>query len=452
MKRLMGMVLIGAMVCSLLGCSGAGTSEDTKVSGTDGAQEKTELSETGEKAAGETSGAGEEQITLNMWHIQTNVNDPTAIALFDAIEQYEKEHPNVKINQDATQGEQYKVKIRTAVAADELPDIFMAWGYTFAEPFVESGKVLNLEPYLGDGTKEKIKPGVLNVLSYDDQVYGLPVDFTGMLMFYNKELFEQNGLEIPETYQELVTVMDAFQSKGIEPMIIGGKAMWPLTALYEAMAIRTAGVDSNRKVVAGEESMNQEGYRKAAEYFQNLTNRGGFTADSMNLIPPDANTKFAAGGIPMTFNGTWSVGVFDKEDSAVKGKLVAAPFPVIEGEMNKEGEYLGASLSGYMVSNNSKHKEVAVDALKFITEQTAKNLYQSGAGFPAWNVSVDESTMSPFLIELNEMYGGLSEGIPNWDTTLAADVVEDYKNTTTMLSLGEITPDQYIEMMEEYLK
>ena len=52
MKRLMGMVLIGAMVCSLLGCSGAGTSEDTKVSGTDGAQEKTELSETGEKAAG----------------------------------------------------------------------------------------------------------------------------------------------------------------------------------------------------------------------------------------------------------------------------------------------------------------------------------------------------------------------------------------------------------------
>lgn len=154
----------------------------------------------------------------------------------------------------------------------------------------------------------------------------------------------------------------------------------------------------------------------------------------------------------MTFNGTWSVGVFDKEDSAVKGKLVAAPFPVIEGEMNKEGEYLGASLSGYMVSNNSKHKEVAVDALKFITEQTAKNLYQSGAGFPAWNVSVDESTMSPFLIELNEMYGGLSEGIPNWDTTLAADVVEDYKNTTTMLSLGEITPEQYIEMMEEYLK
>lgn len=272
------------------------------------------------------------------------------------------------------------------------------------------------------------------------------------MTFYSKELFEQNGLKIPETYQELVTVIDAFQSKGIEPMIVGGETMWPLTALYEAMAIRTAGVDSNRKVVAGEESINQEGYREAAEYFRNLTNRGGFTVDSMNLIPSNANTKFVTGGIPMTFDGAWSVGVFDKEGSTVKGKLVTAPFPTIEGEMNKEGKYLGASLSGYMVSNDSEHKGVAADALKFITEQTARNLYQSGAGFLTWNVSVDESTMSPFLIESSGMYGGLSEGIPNWDTTLAAGMVEDYKNTITMLSLGRITPGQYIEMMEEYLK
>lgn len=43
--------------------------------------------------------------------------------------------------------EQYKVKIRTAAARDELPDIFIAWEYSFAEDFVKAGKALKMGPY-----------------------------------------------------------------------------------------------------------------------------------------------------------------------------------------------------------------------------------------------------------------------------------------------------------------
>lgn len=449
-KKWVSMILAMGLAFSVTACAGNGqdaAGQETAESKTESKAESEAAAETGKEEAS----ADDEEITLSMWHIQTNADDLTARALLDAIALYEEQNPNVKIVQDATQGEQYKVKIRTAAASDELPDIFFAWGYSFAEDFVKTGKALQLDSYLEDGAKDKIKPGLLNVLSYQDGVYGLPVDFSGMLMYYNKTVFEENGLEIPDTYEELAEVTKAFKDKGIAPMIIGGKAMWPLTALFEDFSIHTVGAEKCRDIVALKDTMNQEGFTRAAGYMQEFLQDGTMTEDSMTMIPPEANTKFAAGGVPMTYNGTWSIGVFEGENSQVKGQLVAKPFPLIPGELENPEEYVGASLSGYMVSSATKYPDAAAEAVKFITEQAAKNLYQSGAGLPAWDVEVDESRLNPLIISVNELYGGMTNGVANWDTLLAADFVEDYKNTTTMLALGDLTPEEYTEEMSHIL-
>lgn len=449
-KRWLSMVLALSMAASLTACGGKNAVQETKQSSAADTAAKEKEVETQAQEQTEAKGEGEaagDAVTLSMWHIQTNAEDLTAKALLDAIALYEETHPNVKIVQDATQGEQYKVKIRTAAASDELPDIFFAWGYSFAEDFVKAGKALKMDSWLEDGTRDKLKPGLLNVLSYDDAVYGLPVDFSGMLMYYNKTVFEENGLEIPETYEDLVNVANAFKQKGIAPMILGGKAMWPLTAMFEDFSIRTVGADHCLSVVSLQETIDQEGFVKAADYLQKFLADKTLTEDSMTMIPPEANTKFAAGGIPMTYNGTWSIGVFEGDGSQVKDQLVAKPFPLIEGELDNPQEYVGASLSGYMVSSETKYPDVAADAVKFITEQAAKNLYQSGAGLPAWNVEVDESQLNPLIIAVNELYGGMTKGVANWDTLLPADFVEDYKNTTTMLTMGDLSPEEYAKEM-----
>ena len=75
----------------------------------------------------------------------------------------------------------------------------------------------------------------------------------------------------------------------------------------------------------------------------------------------------------------------------------------------------------------------------------------SGAGLPAWNVEVDETRLNSLIISVNELYGGLTKGVANWDTLLAADFVEDYKNMTTMLTMGDITPEEYAQEMSEIL-
>lgn len=147
-KRWLSMALVLSMAASLTACGGKNTVQETKQSSTAETTAEEKKEETQDQEQTEAKGEGEaagEPVTLSMWHIQTNAEDLTAKALLDAIALYEETHPNVKIVQDATQGEQYKVKIRTAAASDELPDIFFAWGYSFAEDFVKAGKALKMD-------------------------------------------------------------------------------------------------------------------------------------------------------------------------------------------------------------------------------------------------------------------------------------------------------------------
>lgn len=94
---------------------------------------------------------------------------------------------NVQIEAEATENEAYKIKIKTAIFANEAPDIFESWGAGFYQTFVDSGKVLALEDYLNDGTKDKlVDDGAFTYLTYNEKIYGISY-ITGIgSLFVNK--------------------------------------------------------------------------------------------------------------------------------------------------------------------------------------------------------------------------------------------------------------------------
>jgi len=74
------------------------------------------------------------------------------------------------------------------VAVNELPDLFYTWGAGFAKPFVESGKVLPIDKYINDGTKDKLLPNTLENFTYNGKIYSLPTFVTAGIFYCNKEL------------------------------------------------------------------------------------------------------------------------------------------------------------------------------------------------------------------------------------------------------------------------
>lgn len=101
---------------------------------------------TGCGSSSEKDSSSGDETTLTMWTIATE-SDSFHKPYLQAIEEFEKNHPGVKINMETFENESYKTKIKAAVAANELPDIFFTWAGGFSESFVSSGKVMCLDDY-----------------------------------------------------------------------------------------------------------------------------------------------------------------------------------------------------------------------------------------------------------------------------------------------------------------
>ncbi|MFU7517936.1 extracellular solute-binding protein, partial [Clostridium sp. HCS.1] len=99
-----------------------------------------------------------EPITLTMRHIWTQKSYNTNGSIGEeVIQEWNENNPNIQIKSEIVENERYKTKIKTAIATNELPDIFFSWGSGFSKPFVESGKVLNLNPYLDNEIRNNVK-------------------------------------------------------------------------------------------------------------------------------------------------------------------------------------------------------------------------------------------------------------------------------------------------------
>ena len=85
-----------------------------------------------------------EKVKLTMWCIATE-SDSNRKSYVKAIEEVTKAHPEIEFTWEAFENQSYKTKIKAAVAADEMPDIFFTWSCAFLGDFVDAGRVYCLD-------------------------------------------------------------------------------------------------------------------------------------------------------------------------------------------------------------------------------------------------------------------------------------------------------------------
>ncbi|GAB2572250.1 ABC transporter substrate-binding protein [Gracilibacillus alcaliphilus] len=145
-----------------------------------------------------TDGGSEDGVVeLSFWRHE---HPEEEAALRNLIESFEEEHPNIKVNMEIQTD--YETAIRTALSGGTAPDIMQIDGPTLAS-YAENGAILPLDEYYErDGGKDDLLDSVVESLTYEDQMYAAPLNDASVAMFYNKKLFEENGVELPPTEAE----------------------------------------------------------------------------------------------------------------------------------------------------------------------------------------------------------------------------------------------------------
>jgi raffinose/stachyose/melibiose transport system substrate-binding protein len=429
LKNVIAGALSASMLVSMAGCSNNG-------SDTSGAQSN----------AAASSQASDQQVTLKLWHIWAADSESSKVPFLKTLDKFQEEHPNIKLEVDATENETFKTKIRTAVAGNEAPDIFTYWAGGYMKNFVTAGKLLALDDYLNDGTKDKLLDGTLDNMTFDGKVYGLPHTMDVGTFFVNQELFDKYNIKVPTTYDELVDACKKFRAAGVKtPMAVGGKEAWCIDMYLDILQVRSAGYDACINALSGKGSYEDAGIIDGAKRLQELVKLGAFGDSPMSISRDESEVPFYNGEVPMYFNGSWTIGNVNK--SKVKDKVKIVPFPKV-GDKSDSTDLTGGVAGTFVVSADTQYKDQAVTCLKYIAEGFAKEAFAAGVSLPAWKVDIDESKVDTLTKQLMDLTNSAKTYTLWWNTYLDGSKSELYMTKSSELFALKITPEQYAKDLQ----
>lgn len=343
-KRMLALVMSVSMLTGMM----AGCGNDTENEGTDST-----------KAEGE---ATEEVVELTMYQFQPGIVDQ----IDQICEEFNKEHPNIKVEADRP-GDDYFNVLKTMFASNQGPDIFSINAWQMVEDYANSGNALDLseEEFVGNVVEESLES-----VSVDGKVYALPMESAAIGVLYNQKIFEENGLEIPETKTELEEVCKTLKDNGVTPFLTPVKETWILRHIWSA--IHTPSVDVTEFVEqmnAGTGSFQNE---KTDDAYEVLDIMAEYSQE--NPFDDDYNTacaKMGQGDAAMMVSGLWALDMIKKMDPDIQIGMFALPISDDPADTKLSVD----NNSVYCINAKSEHVEEAKVFLNWLAEKDTAQLY-----------------------------------------------------------------------------
>ncbi|MCR5736924.1 MAG: extracellular solute-binding protein [Eubacterium sp.] len=358
------------------------------------------------KAGGGKSADG--KVTIKLFSNLTDRKNGQGLVEQTIIDEYEKENPNVTIEVEALDEEAYKTKFK-AYSMSGMPDVVSIWGQpAFLDEVVEAGVLAELNQ--DDYKDYQFVEGSLSGYTYDGKLYGLPRNTDIGVFYYNQKMFEDNGWEVPKTYDELLELGKKINEKGIVPVAMDGGDGWPLCCYLADVLFKITGTDYLDTVSKAMESgdFSSDEMKKAAQLLKdaadaNLFQKGYDTQDygaAMNL--------FTNGQAAMFYMGSWETSMAVNEDIAedIRTNIRVFTMPTVEGGKATATDISAWNGGGYAVSANSEVKEEAIKFLNYMyqPEKLSKLGWENGVGLSAQDQSSymtgDETELQKQIVEI----------------------------------------------------
>jgi len=193
----------------------------------------------------------------------------------------------------------FESQIRVAAEGDNLPDIAVIPQPGLVAELADS--ITPVPQSTLDANQDSYDPYLWELVTVDGEVLGVPnkADLKS-LVWYSPSVFEENGYEIPETWDELMALQDQMKTDGITPWCIGiesGEATgWPLTDWMEDLMLRMYGPEVYDQWVAHEIPFNDPRVREVAAMVEEIWFTEGNVLGGRQSI---ASTGFAQAGLPV---------------------------------------------------------------------------------------------------------------------------------------------------------
>ncbi|MCR2804664.1 extracellular solute-binding protein [Paenibacillus soyae] len=387
------------------------------------------------------------KVTVNFMHLwPEGVSAGQNKIVNQIIEAYQTDNPNVTIKQEVLDNEQYKNKLKVLSASNQLPDVGVTWAAGFMQPYVEGNLFTPVDDLLSGELNGKFVAGTTEAYAMNGKTYALPLEFNIAPVYYNKAIFEQYGLEVPQTYEQFKTVVKTLTDNGVAPIALGNKDRWTGSLWYMYLADRIAGQETLAKAITGEASFTDAGLVKAAEEVQALVDGNAFVKGFNGLSNEEAKSEFLNGKAAMFLMGTWELPNFTTNEDIpqeFRDSVGFFKFPTVDGGKGNIDSWVGGPGVGLFVSENSEVKEEAKKFVEYFVTKWGEQSVTGAGVIPATKVDTATLELPQLYIDLfNEMNKASSITLFA-DVQMKADAAETHLNQIQALFGKAATPDLF---------
>jgi raffinose/stachyose/melibiose transport system substrate-binding protein len=258
---------------------------------------------------------------------------------------------------------------------------------------------------------------VLDAQAIGGKQYAVPTGLsysTGV--YYNKQIFKDNGLSVPTTWAELQNVMSTLTGKGVTPFGLGGKDTWPaglvmlgnVASAFPTLEDKQGLVEDlwTQKASLTDPDL-QEILEKTQTVFDNA--QANFSGAGYDDMP----AAFARGDFAMLPDGTWNQPTID---TAVDGAFDYGYFPFPGSDDAADNALLDGKIELQLaVPSSSKNQEAALAWLEFFSDPTNYATFVDESGFSAAQPDIKASEFLTSIADYTSTYQ------PAWDTLWIAN-------------------------------
>lgn len=338
-SRILGVIMVLVVVIGgISGCNNSSKEDDkgsaTNVTKTETKAETEAESETDDKSSSEKT----DNVQVKTVKIKYDTWYPPQQIMDEILAIFHEQNPHIEVEASITEPAARSQKLPVQLASGEVFDLI---GTGLGEELGTLSQFYKpisplMDKYIGEGWEDRLNTKALEYAGSftDGELYCIPIGQLGSpVVYYNGDIFDKYGLEEPETYEDLIAIVDTLKEKDsdILPIVFRGQ-------LKHLHTLGLMGIYGQKfdigKHLRDTRDFSDPRVAEAVEFWKELFDKDIISKDNLDVDNSKSGEIFYSGQAAMMINGTWMAGLLSEEYREKNGieieEIGAFIFPALE--------------------------------------------------------------------------------------------------------------------------
>jgi raffinose/stachyose/melibiose transport system substrate-binding protein len=294
--------------------------------------------------------------------------------------------------------------------------------------------------------KDDLRTFAYDLISKGDNIYEVPHMIDAIGMFYNKDIFEQHGVEVPTNKDEFLKALQTLKDEGVAPITVGARNGYAIGWIFGVMMESVMGTEQVVELLYGDGKWNDPKVVEVAEMMADWVEKGYITKESVTQTQPDSKFRFLSKQAAIEAEGTYLI--TDLADQKLEDSVNMFMMPsFVDGDVAQPVGGIGLT---WVVPTKAKDVEYAEKWMDFILSEDYSNIVLNLPDYNFIPASKSSESIKPVGDVLKSAMKSIEDGSGyNPSVFMGVEAKEAYYQNLQGLVGGLVTPQEAMENIEK---